>query len=197
MNLQTYIESGILELYVMGVLEESANAEVQDMLIKYPELAVEIAAIEKALENYALQHAIEPSVGLKGKIEQVLFGTSKNLNQEAIDPINESSDHRKWYNFVLDYFPTAVYAENFAELIAKGNGLKQFLVVSSFDIEEESHANEYESFLILKGRCRCTVDGRVFYLEPGGYTEIPLQTNHRVEVLESPVMAIVQYRKAV
>jgi mannose-6-phosphate isomerase-like protein (cupin superfamily) len=197
-NLQTYIESGILELYVLDLLDESANAQVQDMLLKHPDLIKEAASIEKALEDYALQNAIEPTVGLRGKIEQVLFSTTgNNLSREEIIPINERSDHLKWYNFVVDSFPEALHTENFAELIADADGWKQMLVVSSVDIEEESHADEYESFLILKGKCRCIVDGDVFYLEPGGYTEIPLKTNHRVEVVEGPVMAVVQYRALV
>ncbi|MNK28891.1 Cupin domain protein [compost metagenome] len=89
------------------------------------------------------------------------------------------------------------FATNYSQLIIETIGLTQVLFVSELDIEEESHANEYESFLILKGKCRCTVDRHVFYLEPGRYTEIPLRTNHRVEVIEGPVMAIVQYRAAV
>ncbi|WP_316781134.1 cupin domain-containing protein [Pedobacter antarcticus] len=196
MNLQTYIESGILELYVLNMLDETTYNEVQDCILKYPELTGEIASIEKALENYALQNAVEPSAALKAKIEQALFTTSINFSQGEVVPINELSDYHKWLDFVSAYFPEALNAENFAELVTDDQRIKQVLVVSSFDIDEESHADEYESFLILKGRCRCTVDNEVFYLEPGGYTQIPLNTNHRVEIIEGPVMAIVQYRTA-
>lgn len=196
MNLQTYIESGILELYVLNMLDETTNAEVREMILRFPELAEETASIEKALENYALQNAIEPSADLKRKIEQKLFGSDEILSKNEIIPISELSDYHKWYDLVTAHFPHALQAENFAELIAENDGLKQLLVVSSFDIEEESHADEYESFLILKGRCKCTVDNHVFYLEPGGYTQIPLKTNHRVEIIDGPVMAIVQYRSA-
>lgn len=197
MDLKAYIESGILELYVLNMLGKSASEEVRELTLSYPELAIEMEAIEKALENYALANAIEPPVTMKAKIEQVLFETARNLKAAELGPITEESDQHKWYNLVVDHFPDALYATNYSQLIIETNGLTQVLVVSELDIAEESHANEYESFLILKGKCRCTVDRHVFYLEPGGYTEIPLCTNHRVEVIEGPVMAIVQYRTAV
>lgn len=197
MDLKAYIESGILELYVLNMLGESASEEVRELTLSYPELAIEMEAIEKALENYALANAIEPPVTMKAKIEQVLLETARNLKAAELGPITEESDQHKWYNLVVDHFPDALYATNYSQLIIETNGLTQVLVVSELDIAEESHANEYESFLILKGKCRCTVDRHVFYLEPGGYTEIPLCTNHRVEVIEGPVMAIVQYRTAV
>nr|WP_068888764.1 cupin domain-containing protein [Pedobacter panaciterrae] len=194
MNLQTYIESGILELYVLNLLDESERLMVQSMVSKNPELKIEIQEIELALENHALKYAIEPSAGLKEKIEQSLKASAADQNvQNKITPINEYSDHQDWLDFVTRRFPEALYAENFCELIAEEPGLKQVFVVSTFDIEEESHEKEYESFLILKGKCKCTVDGGIFFLEAGGYTQIPLKVNHRVEVIEGPVMAIVQY----
>lgn len=198
MNLQTYIESGILELYVLDLLDVPEKSVVHALVLKHSELKMEIQAIELALENHALEYAIEPSAGLKEKIEQALMASAEDLtNQHQIIPIDEYSDHLYWLDFVTRHFPEAQHAENLCELIAEDIGLKQILVVSTFDIEEESHAQEYESFLILKGRCRCTVDGKVFFLEAGGYTQIPLRVNHRVEVVDGPVMAVVQYRAAV
>lgn len=194
--MQTYIESGILELYVLNMLDEPTYNEVQELILKFPELAEETASIEIALESYALQNAIEPSAALKERIEQALFTTSVKFSPGEVIPIDELSDHHKWYDLVTNYYPEALHAENFAKLITESEELKQVLVVSSFDIDEESHADEYESFLILKGRCRCTVDNLVFYLGPGGYTQIPLKTNHCVEIIDGPVMAIVQYKPA-
>lgn len=72
-----------------------------------------------------------------------------------------------FYNLCMLLFKEAYkfhFATNYSQLIIETIGLTQVLVVSELDIEEESHANEYESFLILKGKCRCTVDRHVFYL---------------------------------
>jgi hypothetical protein len=51
MEAKEFIESGILELYVYGLLNETEIAEVQQMAKQYPEINKEIIAIEKAILN--------------------------------------------------------------------------------------------------------------------------------------------------
>jgi anti-sigma-K factor RskA len=51
MESKEYIESGILELYVYGLLSESENDEVNAMSNKNPEIKAEILSIEKAVIN--------------------------------------------------------------------------------------------------------------------------------------------------
>ncbi|HNP31755.1 MAG TPA: anti-sigma factor [Flavobacterium sp.] len=51
MEAKEFIESGILELYVYGLLSESENDEVNAMSNKNPEVKAEIIAIEKAIIN--------------------------------------------------------------------------------------------------------------------------------------------------
>lgn len=67
-EVKAYIESGILELYVLGQLSATECIEVEEMASKYPEVKAEILAIELAMENYALQNSIEPSVGTQEKL---------------------------------------------------------------------------------------------------------------------------------
>ncbi len=49
MNIEEYIASGILELYVAGSLSEKENEEVHAAIQKYPELLAEVESIEKAI----------------------------------------------------------------------------------------------------------------------------------------------------
>lgn len=51
MELKEYIDSGILELYVYGLLSEAENEEVNQMAKKHPQIGQEIIAIEKAIVN--------------------------------------------------------------------------------------------------------------------------------------------------
>ncbi|WP_293890402.1 anti-sigma factor [Flavobacterium sp.] len=51
METKEYIESGILELYVYGLLNESENDEVTAMAFKHLEVKDEIVSIEKAIIN--------------------------------------------------------------------------------------------------------------------------------------------------
>ena len=67
-EIRAYIESGMLELYVLGDLSPSEKSQVEEMASMYPEIKAEIAAIESSLEAYALQNAVEPSAGLRDKV---------------------------------------------------------------------------------------------------------------------------------
>ncbi|WP_443937796.1 hypothetical protein [Pedobacter sp. MW01-1-1] len=60
-NLKAYIESGILELYVLGVLSTAERTNVQGFANLYPEIRLEIEAIEIALKQYALVNAVQPA----------------------------------------------------------------------------------------------------------------------------------------
>lgn len=78
-EVKAYIESGILELYVLGQLSAQENNEVEVMANKHPEVKAEITAIELAMEAYALDNAVEPSVDLSDKI----FSKIENSNTPA------------------------------------------------------------------------------------------------------------------
>lgn len=95
---KAYIESGILELYVLGQLKGQENTEVETMASKYPEVLQEIRAIETAMERYAQWNAIEPRTGIDNKIVSVLsvaLAKRKYLQNEAAAlPQNSSSRMR-------------------------------------------------------------------------------------------------------
>lgn len=65
---KAYIETGILELYVLGQLNAQEQKEVEKMAAQYPEIRQEIDAIEVAMEQYAVSHAIQPTLGLEKQI---------------------------------------------------------------------------------------------------------------------------------
>lgn len=71
-DLKAYRESGVLELYAMGDLSPGERREVELMLTKHPELLVELKEIEKSLEKYAEQHALEPAEYLRDKILEAI-----------------------------------------------------------------------------------------------------------------------------
>ena len=70
---KAYIETGILELYVLGQLNAHEQREVEEMAAKHSVVKAEISAIEIAMEQYAIKHAIQPSSGLDKQIfEKIL-----------------------------------------------------------------------------------------------------------------------------
>ncbi|MEQ8907893.1 MAG: anti-sigma factor [Vicingaceae bacterium] len=68
MEPKAYIESGILEQYVLGQLSASEAAEVESMCKKNPEVAKEVEEISNSFEAYANAHAKKPSASVKANI---------------------------------------------------------------------------------------------------------------------------------
>lgn len=94
MNTGEYIESGILEAYILGALSEKEAAEVQANIARYPEIAAEVAEIEWAMKQFAASHTSEPPPALQDKIweavkprsaveppsiEKPLLGTARHM----------------------------------------------------------------------------------------------------------------------
>lgn len=72
METKTYIESGILELYVYGLLNETENEEVSQMAKNHKEINDEIIAIEKAILNLSTSFSPFLSVDNFEKIKSKL-----------------------------------------------------------------------------------------------------------------------------
>lgn len=88
-ELKTYIESGILELYVLGQLNALEQAEVEAMAAKHTEIKQEIEAIEIAIEQYAQQHAITPNQDIESKIlAQISSAPIQESTSSPIVPLN-------------------------------------------------------------------------------------------------------------
>jgi anti-sigma-K factor RskA len=89
MTTKEYIESGILESYVLGITTAGESAEVERMASEHPEVEIELEAIRGTLENYALQYEKEPPAALKEKILAAVFedeSLSKNNNIVSLNP---------------------------------------------------------------------------------------------------------------
>ncbi len=81
-DIKTYIESGILELYVLGEVTQEERAQVEAMALKHPAIKAELDEIERSLESYAKENAVEPSENQRDKILNSLltnFGDDRNF----------------------------------------------------------------------------------------------------------------------
>jgi hypothetical protein len=68
MDIKAYIESGILEQFVLGNTSPEETQQVIDLSKTYPEIKSEITAIEEGLISFAVSNAVKPSEDLKNKI---------------------------------------------------------------------------------------------------------------------------------
>jgi anti-sigma-K factor RskA len=67
-DLKSYIESGILELYVLGDVTPTEKLQVEEMASKHPAIKAELDEIERSMELYAENNAVEPPEHLRSKI---------------------------------------------------------------------------------------------------------------------------------
>jgi anti-sigma-K factor RskA len=67
-DVKAFIESGILELYVLGDVSTAERKQVEAMVQEHPAVKAELNEVEKALELYANDNAIEPSANQRNKI---------------------------------------------------------------------------------------------------------------------------------
>lgn len=70
MDIQSFIQSGLLESYALDHCTPAERLQVEEMLAQYPEARAELAAIEQAIEQYAKAQAIAPPADLKDRIMQ-------------------------------------------------------------------------------------------------------------------------------
>ncbi|MFZ0596035.1 MAG: anti-sigma factor [Flavobacterium sp.] len=73
MEAQEYIDSGILELYVYGLLTETENLEIAEMAKKNPAMDEEIIAIERAIvalsSSFSPFHSVANFEKIKARLE--------------------------------------------------------------------------------------------------------------------------------
>lgn len=102
MDIKAYIESGIIERYVLGHVSPQEKQEVECMSHIYSEIAEELRSIESSFEKIALKDAVVPPAHLKTSIleriksEEQVQPVSISRNSEAkIIPLNSSAPATK------------------------------------------------------------------------------------------------------
>lgn len=197
-KLAQYINSGILEMYVLGQTSPEETKEVTEMAILHESIRDEITEISNAFEIYATDHSKKPSPTVKPFLlavvdyterlksgEQVSFPPLLNENTKVIDfaewvnrndmtlPVDFDQFHAK----IIGYTPEAVTAISWIKTMAP----------------HEVHHNELERFFVLEGSCEVTIDDKVHHLSAGDFLAIPLYVGHTLIVTsEIPCKVILQ-----
>lgn len=91
MNVKEYIESGILEAYVLNTLSEKECNEVLANIAEYPELAAEVAAIETAMLDFAKANAKEPPAFMQDQIWNAIESENSKFKSQNTDYITPAA----------------------------------------------------------------------------------------------------------
>ncbi|MBV8389691.1 MAG: anti-sigma factor [Mucilaginibacter sp.] len=93
-DIKAYIESGILELYVLGDVTPQERAQVEDMAHKHPAVKAELAEIERSMKLYADENAVEPSEDLRNRVlNSLVTNLSDDRNYKSARTMAEENDN--------------------------------------------------------------------------------------------------------
>ena len=94
MEVKNIISSGLLELYISGLTTPEETAQVDEWVILYPEVKLELTSIQDAMESYAQEHAIVPDPSIKNKIlARIAKNAELNSSTDSDNKTNSSSNH--------------------------------------------------------------------------------------------------------
>lgn len=105
MKIKDYIESGILEAYVMGSASSDEISELLDLKTKHPQIEDALYELESDLELIAQHMAITPPPGVWSKIENNINELTKRpetnrLRIQAAPPKESTGKKRKKGQFI-------------------------------------------------------------------------------------------------
>jgi mannose-6-phosphate isomerase-like protein (cupin superfamily) len=198
MDIKEYILSGILEQYVLGTISKEEAIEVEQAAAKYPEVRKEIAEISKAIEQFAMANAVQPSRNLKPFVLATIEYMERMENGETpsfpplLNETSKLSDFDTWLNREDMVLPAEV-EDTYAKIIGYTPKQKTAIIWIMDSTPPELHHDEYEKFLIVEGTCNITIDENIYPLVPGDYFQIPLHKTHIVKVTsKTPCKVILQ-----
>lgn len=195
-----FIDSGIIEQYVLGIASPAECEEVEKMAAADPDVRREMGKISQSLEQYAILNAIEPNPIIKPFLMAIVDYSERMANGEALSfpPLlhlhSTSEDYATWLNR-QDMGPSGADDVS-AKIISFTPEVTTAIVWLKKYAPQEIHDKEFERFLIIEGTCDIIVEEEVNHLVAGDYFEIPLHKKHVVHVTSFTPCKIILQRVA-
>lgn len=119
MNINSYIRSGVIEAYVLGVASPDERQELESLLPHYIELQVALSVIEQQFEEFAVRQSVPPPTNNRKAyydfIDRMPVPTTKGnghvpprgktKGEDGYIPVEASATHirvhKHWRTFVL------------------------------------------------------------------------------------------------
>ncbi len=137
MDKQQLIESGILELYVLGELSQSECNQIQHLLDD-DDVKQELQKIELNLEQIGRQEAIAPPVGVKRNIMEHLVSSAENVNDKSsAHKIHTSKNANSLTHQILRWKRNFQVAAVFAGLMSLAFGWQLYKGINKDKIQSQ------------------------------------------------------------
>jgi len=154
MDIDKYIASGILELYIAGTLTEDENLDVLSYARKHPEIQAEIEAIEASI--VALTKASTPTQTSKYSYT-TLYDKMKNTSENEVKVIPLAKQKSNWSSY-LGWAASVLLVAGLAWMYTQNNALKNELQISSqATVSLEKQIEEAKSSLVKSEELLSTI----------------------------------------
>jgi anti-sigma-K factor RskA len=92
-DIQEYIQSGIIESYVLGMATVEEIAEVEQMMTQHPEVQKAVDDFSNSVEEQAMANAVVPPPELKNKIMQSL--SVSGASEHKLSAVSEEGNEQR------------------------------------------------------------------------------------------------------
>ncbi|MCU0429971.1 MAG: cupin domain-containing protein [Cytophagaceae bacterium] len=195
------IESGILELYVLGLLSDEESLWLASQAADSPAVQSQLQELQDTLEQWITGYSkplhpvskasLMATIDFKSRIQQgerpkPFPPLHKNIHIQQLEP---------WLELPENQLPEPS-EEVVARILAYDGITSTMLVWIKKNTPQEVHTHELESFFIVEGTCEIWVENQATSLQAGDFFEIPLHRMHYVHVTSSiPCKVILQRKK--
>jgi mannose-6-phosphate isomerase-like protein (cupin superfamily) len=200
-TIQEYINSGILEEYVLGLTSPEETLEVKARAENNIEIEKEIESISTALQHLSSKTAptINPTLrtSILGTIdyaERLKAGEPMTF-PPILSEQSTAKDYEEWIHRTDMVLPDD-FKDSFAKIIGANEQATTMIVWLTTEAPYEVHDTAYERFLILEGSCEITIDKEIHHLKAGNYLQIPLHVGHSLKVTSTIPCKVVLQRVA-
>ncbi len=196
MDTKTYILSGVLEQYCMGMLSYEERLSVENYVAAYPDIEDEIDRIADAIESYTIANSVMPKASLKARVLLAAYQTASGAGKEYPPLILDNSvtdEFRQWLKGVTIPSPAEPFNNLSFYHLPSTDAVTNFMVWAREGHDEEEHNDFNEFVVILEGHCDMYMNGEKKHYEKGEIIRIPpFVPHHAVITSEQPMVAIVQ-----
>lgn len=180
MNLKDFLQSGIIEMYCIGIVSEQEKLLVKDFSKRYPEVRNEIDEVDKALQKYASSEVKVLHHSLKERIMNRILADSITILPGP--RLKENQDVNFWLTYLIQQKKSA--PEEFEEIYSLDLPSDERQVTYAVWAKkgasvEESHDSEDEYLFMLKGSCKVICNGVDKLYHAGDLIYIPKNVIHK------------------
>lgn len=186
-HIRQFINSGILEQYLLGLTDRDEEDSVLKMVSDHPEVLKELRRLLGTIESHGRIHALKPPDVVRAFIlasTDYLERLNNGEKPAATPDLSEDSavqDFVQWLDRKDMICPT--YGANVVVKTLSHTSRKTTCLVWIKDnLEPEIHRHERESFLIVEGSCELYVGEETHELKAGDFMRIPLGVTHSAKV---------------